>query len=66
MKYQNLNSVCGGVITPLALKCVWMDLDSQKPQVRQEFWEYMFEMGKAFGDVQSFVIQDQQQEKNYA
>jgi hypothetical protein len=62
VKYQNLNVVCGGVITPLALKCVWMDLDSQKPQVRQEFWEYMFEMGSAFGDIQSFVIQDRQQE----
>jgi hypothetical protein len=37
-----------------------MDLDSQRPEVRQEFWEYMFEMGKAFGDIQSFVIQDRE------
>lgn len=58
MQYKNLSQVCGGTITPLALKCVWMDLESQTSSVREEFWQYMFEMGKAFGDIQSFIIQD--------
>lgn len=58
MKYSNLSQVCGGQITPLALKCVWMDLESQTIAVREEFWQYMFEMGRAFGNIQSFVTQE--------
>lgn len=64
MQYKNLSEVCGGTITPLALKCVWMDLESQTVVVREEFWQYMFEMGKAFGDIQSFIIQDNELERN--
>lgn len=64
MQYKNLSQVCGGQITPLALKCVWMDLESQTAIVREEFWQYMFEMGKAFGDIQSFIIQDNELERN--
>ena len=57
--------VCGGAITPQRLKSVWLDMEFQTSAVKQEFWQFMFEMGKDFGDIQSFVVQDsfqQQQE----
>lgn len=57
-KYTELTRICGGNITPQALKLVFVDLEFQTTTVKQEFWEYMFEMGEAFGDIQSFVIQD--------
>ena len=62
MKYENLTSICGGNITPGTLKQVFVDLEFQTTAVKQEFWQYMFEMGEAFGDVQSFIVQDRQQE----
>ena len=66
-KYEELTRICGGNITPEALKQVFRDLEFQTTAVKQEFWQYMFEMGETFGDIQSFVVQDrQQQEKNYA
>ena len=66
-KYTELTRICGGNITPEALKSVFQDIEFQTTAVKQEFWQYMFEMGEAFGDIQSFVVQDrQQQEKNYA
>ena len=63
-KYQELTRTCGGNITPDALKCVFRDLEFQTTAVKQEFWQYMFEMGEAFGDIQSFIVQDRQQEEN--
>jgi len=63
MKYNNLTRICGGNITPHALKEVFVDLEYQTTAVKQEFWEYMFEMGEAFGDIQSFVVQDRQQQE---
>ena len=66
-KYENLTRICGGNITPATLKLVLADIEFQTTAVKQEFWQYMFEMGRDFGDIQSFVVQDrQQQEKNYA
>ena len=66
-KYRNLTRICGGNITPDTLKGVFRDIELQTTAVKQEFWQYMFEMGETFGDIQSFVVQDrQQQEKNYA
>ena len=65
--YTELTRICGGNITPETLKQVFVDIEFQTTAVKQEFWEYMFEMGKTFGDIQSFVVQDrQQQERNYA
>ena len=65
--YTELTRICGGNITPQALKLVLADIEFQTTAVKQEFWQYMFEMGRDFGDIQSFVVQDrQQQEKNYA
>ena len=58
MKYSNLTKICGGNITPQALKGVFRDLEFQTTAVKQEFWQYMFEMGETFGDVQSFIVQD--------
>jgi hypothetical protein len=65
--YENLTRICGGNITPATLKLVLQDIEFQTTAVKQEFWQYMFEMGRDFGDIQSFVVQDrQQQESNYA
>ena len=65
-EYSELTRICGGNITPQALKLVFVDIEFQTTAVKQEFWQYMFEMGTNFGDIQSFVIQDrQQQEGNY-
>ena len=58
MKYKNLTRICGGNITPEALKLVFVDLEFQTTAVKQEFWQYMFEMGETFGAIQSFVVQD--------
>lgn len=58
MKYSNLTRICGGNITPQTLKLVFRDLEFQTTAVKQEFWQYMFEMGEAFGDIQSFIVQD--------
>jgi len=63
-KYSNLSRICDGNITPETLKSVFVDLEFQTTAVKQEFWEYMFEMGKNFGDIQSFVVQDRQQEES--
>ena len=62
MKYSNLTRICGGNITPETLKQVFVDIEFQTTAVKQEFWQYMFEMGETFGDVQSFIVQDR---KNY-
>jgi hypothetical protein len=56
--YGNLTRACGGTITPKTLKGVLADIEFQTTAVKQEFWQYMFEMGEAFGDIQSFVVQD--------
>jgi hypothetical protein len=68
--YTELTKTCGGNITPEALKLVFVDIEFQTTAVKQEFWQYMFEMGKAFGDIQSFVVQDRSllttEDKNYA
>ena len=56
--YTELTRICGGNITPQALKSVLADIEFQTTAVKQEFWQYMFEMGEAFGDIQSFVVQD--------
>jgi len=68
-KYENLTRTCGGNITPRALKQVLADIEFQTTAVKQEFWQYMFEMGEAFGDIQSFVVQDRSllttEDKNY-
>jgi len=49
---------------------VFVDLEFQTTAVKQEFWQYMFEMGRNFGDIQSFVVQDRSllttEDKNYA
>jgi hypothetical protein len=65
-KYTELTKLCGGNITPEALKQVFVDLEFQTGAVKQEFWQYMFEMGEAFGDIQSFIVQDRSREENYA
>ena len=68
--YGELTRICGGNITPEALKLVFVDLEFQTTAVKQEFWQYMFEMGRNFGDIQSFVVQDRSllttEDKNYA
>jgi hypothetical protein len=66
--YENLARICGGNITPETLKQVFVDLEFQTSSVKQEFWQYMFEMGETFGDIQSFVVQDRSliKEKEYA
>jgi hypothetical protein len=65
--YTELTEICGGNITPQALKLVFVDIEFQTTAVKEQFWQYMFEMGETFGDIQSFIVQDrQQQEKNYA
>ena len=68
--YIELTRTCGGNITPEALKLVFVDLEFQTMAVKQEFWQYMFEMGRNFGDIQSFVVQDRSllttEDKNYA
>jgi hypothetical protein len=56
--YTELTGICGGNITPQTLKLVFVDLEFQTTAVKQEFWQYMFEMGEAFGDIQSFIVQD--------
>jgi hypothetical protein len=61
-KYENLIRICGGDITPQTLKKVFVRIEFQTTAVKQEFWQYMFEMGEAFGDIQSFVVQDRQQQ----
>jgi hypothetical protein len=47
---------------------VFEDIEFQTTAVKQEFWQYMFEMGETFGAIQSFVVQDRltTMEKNYA
>jgi hypothetical protein len=62
--YTELTRTCGGNITPAALKLVLQDIEFQTAAVKQEFWQYMFEMGEAFGDIQSFIVQDRQLEEN--
>ena len=66
--YENLTGICGGNITPEALKLVFVDIEFQTTAVKQEFWQYMFEMGETFGDIQSFIVQDSNlnKDKNYA
>ena len=68
--YIELTRICGGNITPAALKQVLADIEFQTTAVKQEFWQYMFEMGRDFGDIQSFVVQDRSllttEDKNYA
>jgi hypothetical protein len=68
--YRELTRICGGNITPEALKQVFVDMEFQTTAVKQEFWQYMFEMGRDFGDIQSFVVQDRSllttEDKNYA
>ena len=64
--YSNLTRICGGNITPETLKQVFVDLEFQTTAVKQEFWQYMFEMGEAFGDIQSFVVQDRLSNKEIA
>ena len=66
--YENLTGICGGNITPQALKLVLADIEFQTTAVKQEFWQYMFEMGETFGDIQSFIVQDSNlnKDKNYA
>ena len=61
--YTELTRICGGNITPQALKLVLADIEFQTTAVKQEFWQYMFEMGEAFGDIQSFVVQDRELSK---
>ncbi len=61
--YKNLTRTCGGNITPATLKQVFADIEFQTTAVKQEFWQYMFEMGEAFGAIQSFVVQDRQLSK---
>ena len=65
--YTELTRICGGNITPQALKQVFVDIEFQTTAVKQEFWQYMFEMGRDFGDIQSFVVQDRltTEDKNY-
>ena len=61
--YTELTRICGGNITPQALKLVLADIEFQTTAVKQEFWQYMFEMGETFGDIQSFVVQDRELSK---
>ena len=61
--YENLTRICGGNITPEALKAVFVGIEFQTTAVKQEFWQYMFEMGETFGDIQSFVVQDRELSK---
>ncbi len=65
--YTELTRICGGNITPQTLKLVLADIEFQTTAVKQEFWQYMFEMGETFGDIQSFVVQDRltTKDKNY-
>ena len=65
--YTELTRICGGNITPQTLKLVFRDLEFQTTAVKQEFWQYMFEMGETFGAIQSFVVQDRltTKDKNY-
>ena len=65
-KYEELTRICGGNITPETLKSVFEDIEFQTTAVKQEFWQYMFEMGEAFGDIQSFVVQDRLSNKETA
>ena len=65
-KYEELTRICGGNITPEALKLVFVVLEFQTTAVKQEFWQYMFEMGEAFGAIQSFVVQDRELSKEKA
>ena len=65
-KYENLTRICGGNITPATLKLVLQDIEFQTTAVKQEFWQYMFEMGETFGDIQSFVVQDRLSNKEIA
>ena len=64
--YTELTRICGGNITPQALKQVLADIEFQTTAVKQEFWQYMFEMGRDFGDIQSFVVQDRLSNKEIA
>ena len=61
--YTELTRICGGNITPQALKLVFADIEFQTTAVKQEFWQYMFEMGEAFGAIQSFIVQDSELSK---
>ena len=61
--YENLTRICGGNITPQTLKQVFRDLEFQTTAVKQEFWQYMFEMGEAFGAIQGFIVQDSEMSK---
>jgi len=67
--YTELTRICGGNITPQTLKLVLADIEFQTTAVKQEFWQYMFEMGETFGAIQSFVVQDRSllttEDKNY-
>jgi len=66
--YTELTRICGGNITPATLKQVLQDIEFQTTAVKQEFWQYMFEMGETFGDIQSFIVQDRltTTEENFA
>jgi hypothetical protein len=61
--YKNLTRICGGNITPATLKLVLADIEFQTTAVKQEFWQYMIEMGETFGAIQSFVVQDRELSK---
>ena len=61
--YTELTRICGGNITPQTLKQVLAEIEFQTTAVKQEFWQYMFEMGEAFGVIQSFVVQDRELSK---
>ena len=61
--YTELTRICGGNITPQALNLVLADIEFQTTAVKQEFWQYMFEMGEAFGAIQSFIVQDRELSK---
>lgn len=62
-KYEELTRICGGNITPDTLKGVFRDIEFQTTAVKQEFWQYMFEMGEAFGAIQGFIVQDSEMSK---
>jgi hypothetical protein len=62
-KYTELTRICGGNITPQTLKQVFEEIEFQTTAVKQEFWQYMFEMGETFGAIQSFVVQDRELSK---
>ena len=61
--YENLTRICGGNITPQTLKQVFEEIEFQTTAVKQDFWQYMFEMGETFGAIQSFVVQDRELSK---